>query len=256
MKLDHIVHFIHENPSRAANLFQLLGFHSVKGGQHEQWGTANSLSYFDLTYLEFLAIEDAEKAAQSENPLVRLCLNRASKKGGICQMAFRTENIEKLAEYLQEQGFHIQGLFPGSRKRADGKRVEWKMLFAENPEAEGQLPFFIQWEQTDEERRIDLIETGAILEHSNGVSRMIEAGYVTEDPAGLLKKWQRWYGLEKVKHENKLYAGDQMIAFIKPSEMEEAEKAFQENGAGPFYVSFSEKDRKLPKEFLEGVYFF
>ncbi len=45
---------------------QALGFHTVLGGEHTTWGTWNSLSYFDLSYIEFLAVQHEEKAKEAE----------------------------------------------------------------------------------------------------------------------------------------------------------------------------------------------
>lgn len=71
LALDHIVHFVHRAPAEATEQFRAKGYHAVAGGRHAMWGTWNSLSYFGLTYVEFLAVERQALAKESENPLIR-----------------------------------------------------------------------------------------------------------------------------------------------------------------------------------------
>ena len=61
LRFDHLVHAVHGTPEEAAKQMQELGFHTVLGGEHTNWGTWNSLSYFDLSYIEFLAVQYEEK---------------------------------------------------------------------------------------------------------------------------------------------------------------------------------------------------
>ncbi|MCD7035908.1 VOC family protein [Metabacillus sp. GX 13764] len=257
MKLDHVVHFISGSPEQAANQFGMLGFHAVQGGRHETWGTANSLSYFGLSYLEFLAIEDSSKAEKAENPLVRICLDRKDGKEGICQIALRTDDAETLAVQLKEKGFQIKGVFPGSRRRKDGKLLKWKMLFADHPDAEGTLPFFIEWGESDEAREADLKGNGTILPHANKLNDIKEIGYAAENPEAAAAAFCSWFGLKRAEGtKTSVMAGDCRISFLKPSQSEEAKKAYDKSGAGPFSVSFADRERALPKDFLGGVYYF
>lgn len=68
---DHLVHFT-INPEEAKASFEKLGFLAVNGGQHLDWGTYNSLSYFQhLRYIEWIGFKDFEKAVQSDNILIQ-----------------------------------------------------------------------------------------------------------------------------------------------------------------------------------------
>jgi len=52
---DHLVHFV-QNPLGAMEDAKKMGLHAFAGGNHEKWGTYNSLAYFGLSYIEFLGI--------------------------------------------------------------------------------------------------------------------------------------------------------------------------------------------------------
>lgn len=62
--LDHVVHSVPDlEAAMAADA--ALGLHVVPGGRHPGWGTHNALCYFDLTYVELVAVHDRAEAAGS-----------------------------------------------------------------------------------------------------------------------------------------------------------------------------------------------
>ncbi|MBS2970606.1 VOC family protein [Metabacillus sp. KIGAM252] len=240
MKLDHIVHYVKQPPVQAGAEFQLLGFHTVPGGSHENWGTANSLSYFSLAYLEFLAIEDKDKAEKSDNPLIQMCARQENES--LCQMAIRTNEMDVLAEKLKGAGLTVKGPFSGSRTRADGTKISWRMLFAEQPESEFPLPFFIEWGESDEVRKEDLIRTGALAPHPNGIKMIREVIYLSENPEKAASQWSEWLQLEKDEKEGedvKISLGDTFVSFRKS-------ECHHEKGI--YAVSFYEKNNREPRE--------
>ena len=84
---DHLVWF-YKNPEYAINPLSAKGIHAVKGGRHESWGTYNSLSYFDLSYIEFLGIDHLSIAEQhNENRLVTQIVQQLGrrKSGRTCE---------------------------------------------------------------------------------------------------------------------------------------------------------------------------
>ena len=54
---DHAVQFVNQ-PEAAIQALSGQKLNAVAGGRHPGWGTRNALSYFGLTYIEFLAIAD------------------------------------------------------------------------------------------------------------------------------------------------------------------------------------------------------
>lgn len=134
---DHLVHVIQGTPIEAVKRMKSLGFHVLEGGEHTNWGTWNSLSYFDLAYIEFLAVQNENKAKQADNPLVLQAIDKLMDGEGMLQIAVRTDRIEELAATFVEKGLHITGPIEGKRIRKDGHLIEWKMLFV-NQEENGQ----------------------------------------------------------------------------------------------------------------------
>lgn len=193
---DHLVHFLHRAPQEATEALRQAGFHTVPGGRHTHWGTWNSLCYLGLSYIEFLAVEDAEMASRSDNPLIAQLVHENALGEGLGQIAIRTCEIEQWAGRFRELGLDVVGPLPGSRMRADGTTIAWRMLFANDPDRSMKLPFFIQWEQSDEERLRDLQGRGMIAHHPNGADCLSEIGYAVRDLEAALQMWQHWFGWE------------------------------------------------------------
>ena len=60
LQWDHAVQFVNQ-PEAAIEIFAGQQLWAVAGGHHPGWGTRNALSYFGLTYIEFLAIADPDE---------------------------------------------------------------------------------------------------------------------------------------------------------------------------------------------------
>lgn len=208
LAFDHIVHLV-QDPVEAAAHFRAHGLHALEGGRHANWGTYNSLCYFDLSYIEFLGIFDRTLAeAEQENLLVRDSARRLPNQEGFARIALRTKDIVRTASELKERGLHVIGPFPGSRIRPDGKRLEWSMLFVESEDSALSLPFFIQWGESDAERRMDLQERGVIAPHSIGQLSLGAVKFAVKDLDRCAQQWSNWFGLEagETYHDESLHA--------------------------------------------------
>ncbi len=60
LQWDHAVQFVNQ-PEAAIQTLPTSSCGRVAGGRHPGWGTRNALSYFGLTYIEFLAISDTDE---------------------------------------------------------------------------------------------------------------------------------------------------------------------------------------------------
>lgn len=191
MKLDHIVHFIEKNPGNAVSFWKEKGFHATVGGQHEKWGTYNALLYLKDCYIEWLAVEKAEIASQENHPLIRLLLHDQVGFGTIC---VRTAAIKKLYEDLRDRGIKTSGVLDAERRTEAGQLIKWKMLFMEE-EISAQLPspFFIEWQETDEQRYTKLRDTGAI-EASNETLAIDRCVFGVRDPEETAAAWSKIFG--------------------------------------------------------------
>lgn len=168
MKFDHVIHFIKETPEKAVEFWELKNFHPVIGGRHEKWGTRNALLYGNDSYIEWLALDNRGVAESADHPLTQLLLHNGPGFGTVC---FRVESIRDLDKRLTGSGFQTSGILDGSRRTVDGKLIEWKMVFINEISSDHlPYPFFIEWNETDEERYSELKAAGVMDSTSKHIS--------------------------------------------------------------------------------------
>lgn len=187
---DHLV-FFSNKPEEAIEPLKRADIHAVQGGRHETWGTYNTLAYFGLSYIEFLGIEKMETAqTQKENRLVTHIVDRLPQENGEgpARFAIRTDDMNGLAADLKEKGFTIYGPIPGERTRLDGEVIRWSLLFPEKADCELELPFFIQWEKSDETRLAEFKEQGLV---ASGQPSFESVGMVVRDLAKTMAVWDK-----------------------------------------------------------------
>lgn len=160
MFLDHIVHFTKTEPVKAVEAWASYGFHAAAGGQHLQWGTHNALFYMKDCYIEWLALANLSVAEGADHPLTKLLLHDREGFGTIC---LRTDDIAPLDAQLRKEGFETSGVLDAERKTETGEVIRWKMLFIKQEISDAfPAPFFIEWQQSDDERYEALRKRDAI----------------------------------------------------------------------------------------------
>lgn len=168
MELDHVVHFIRQNPQEAVAQWKQKKFHAAVGGRHENWGTHNALLYLVDCYIEWLAVEKGDIASQADHPLTRLLLHDQIGFGTIC---LRTADIKDVHTDLKSRGIKTTGVLDAERRTEAGQLIKWKMLFIEEQvSASLPSPFFIEWQETDAQRYKNLRDAGAIQELNETLS--------------------------------------------------------------------------------------
>lgn len=216
MKLDHIVYFTHNDVKSVVHEQRAKGIEAVAGGQHENWGTANALLYTDNVYIEWLTVEDQEKArlAAVDQPLIRQYFHDQQYGDGWATVCFSVENMEQWKDELDNKGFTTTNIIDASRKTEDGVLLRWKMLFIEQDVSnELPYPFFIEWEESEVQRRARLERTGARTAiHKQ--QRISECVFHVEDP---LRETGEWAVLlsQKVGDANDIRIGDVVLRFIE-----------------------------------------
>lgn len=262
LAFDHLVHAVHCTPEEAAKQMQALGFHTVLGGEHTNWGTWNSVCYFDLSYIEFLAVQHDKKAKEAKNPLVQEAVIKLQNGEGMLQIAIRTDAIEELAVKFSKHGLHTIGPFEGKRVRKDGRLLEWKMLFVKQEEDGPKLPFFIQWNETDEERRNDLRKIGTITEHQNKIQQIETIHYAVKNVRETVRKWKEVMGLaaSQVTKNDQWNAecqnvsfGDIHVQFCEPIGEGFVLEKLKKHGEYPFAVE-CKGENKREHEVLGSLY--
>ncbi len=154
LKWDHIIHYV-KNLESFDFPEQLLTIHD--GGRHDALGTYNRLSYFDLSYIEFIDIFDRERviqAAADDNERLSFAatLERTHDTEGFKRLCFRTDDIEALKDHFVSCGRKVIGPNKMARTKLNGEVISWQLLYIDD-NSDRELPFFIQWEQSDEERQ-------------------------------------------------------------------------------------------------------
>ncbi|MCM3701254.1 VOC family protein [Paenibacillus macerans] len=196
LKWDHTVQYVNDLDTPVA-AFAKWGLAAFKGGSHKFWGTYNALSYFGLTYIEFLGIEDRELAEKIDSPnaVVRDALSELPARQAFSRVALRTDDIDRLASRLQGQGLELSPILDGRRLDAQGNWIEWRMFTIDGHYRGLSYPFILQWSGADEERLSGLKATGVIKDHPAGEVNIQSAVFTVSDPAAAAAHWRELFGL-------------------------------------------------------------
>jgi hypothetical protein len=118
VELDHVVIAVADLAAAADELVRHHGLVSSEGGRHPGWGTANRIVPLGETYLELIAVVDADEAAASE--FGRWVASSGGEAMRLLGWAVRTEELDGVATRL---GLTIRA---GSRATPDGSFfLEW-----------------------------------------------------------------------------------------------------------------------------------
>ena len=175
--LDHILLGCNDLDHGIAFVEQHTGVRATIGGVHPGRGTRNALlSLGERRYLEIIAPDPAQKGIDNERLASILKLTTPK----LIQWAAHVDNIDALAKKLKSEGVNVEGPEPGSRKRPDGRLLEWKTLGID-AKPEEVMPFFIEWRKGTVHPSVDA-PSGCRLEN-------FRAG--DDDPAALTKTFQK-----------------------------------------------------------------
>lgn len=210
VKFDHLVHLTN-NPEAVQETFETYGFTTIKGGHHTNWGTHNSLCYFNnLGYIEWIGFIDLDVAKGSDNVLIQQIFEDANCEEGFSQLAFRTNDMAGVQASLHQRGFETIGPVAGNRKKADGTMLNWSMLFIkEKTEEPFRYPFFIEWGQSDEIRKTDMNE---IMKHDNGAPSISYISYIVDNVEETVSKYCKLFELNSSACKREV---DEWGAFIE-----------------------------------------
>ncbi len=144
MILDHILLGCSDLDQGIAFVQQHTGVRPAIGGVHPGRGTRNALlSLGDMRYLEVIAPDPAQAGQKiSRESMVNEL--KSLKTPQIFEWAVHTTNIDGVAKHWDSEGIAFDGPTPGSRKRPDGRVLNWQTLNLQD-NRNGLLPFFIQW---------------------------------------------------------------------------------------------------------------
>ena len=213
MKLDHVVYFTNSSPEQIVARQQKLGQHAVIGGRHEHWGTQNALLYTRNGYVEWLSVEKPEIAQNAHHPLTDLLLHDLKNGEGWGTICISVQNIEQFDKDIQQRNFKTSGVIAAQRKTPNGGVRKWKMLFIDQPVSDQlPLPFFIEWEETEEIRFETLRKEGIILP-CNDALKITECVFRINDPLKEVSKWAELLS-QKISKTSQLALSNTMLKFM------------------------------------------
>lgn len=234
VKWDHLVHYVNDL-DQPVEVFAEHGLVAFKGGSHKAWGTYNSLSYFGLTYIEFLGIENLELAKATEhNLVVKDAVELLPEHEVLSRVVIRTDDIDELEASLTAAGLSLSPIIDGKRLDNKGRLIEWRMMII-NGDYQGLVyPFIIQWSGTDEERLENMTSSGIIGPHPAGDAKIVRAVFRVSDPEATANHWGALFGLSVTASEDQgfsLKIGEQSFDFVQGDENQFKQVVFEADSA-------------------------
>ncbi|MCW2487826.1 VOC family protein [Candidatus Symbiopectobacterium sp. NZEC127] len=214
LRWDHAVHYVNHLDDAIATFTdnQLVAF---PGGAHPGWGTHNALSYFGLTYLEFLSIRDAQELEQAQDFLLSQDAKRLLPEQQVLyRVALRSDDIDTTHQALQEQGLTLSPIVDGKRHDKQGNLIEWR-IFTISGDFQGvPYPFVLQW-KTNDAARLDFLRTNNIdRPHPVGQARLQAAIFTVQHPEQVAQHWQKLFQFPASEHTpTTLYIDEQQFIF-------------------------------------------
>lgn len=214
LRWDHAVHYVNHLDDAVATFTenQLVAF---PGGAHPGWGTHNALSYFGLTYLEFLSIRDVQELEQAQDFLLSQDAKRLLPEQQVLyRVALRSDDIDATHQALRDQGLALSPIVEGKRHDKQGNLIEWR-IFTISGDFQGvPYPFVLQW-KTNDAARLDFLRTHNIdRPHPVGQARLQAAVFTVQHPEQVAQHWQRLFQFSASEHTpTTLYIGEQQFIF-------------------------------------------
>ena len=171
--LDHILLGCNDLQRGLDFVEQHAGVRAAFGGVHPGRATQNALlSLGTRRYLEIIAPDPQQSASTSELSAKLKKLSEPRLVG----WAAHPGDLQVFAADLAKTGIAAQGPTAGSRKRPDGTVLHWKTLNLKD-DANGLLPFFIEWSTDSTHPSVDAPPGCQLLRFE----------LLTPDPAALAK---------------------------------------------------------------------
>lgn len=216
LKWDHAVQFVN-HPEEAIQALAAQQLNAVPGGRHPGWGTRNALSYFGLTYIEFLAIADrAELEAAAKTFLLsRDAAQLLPDNQALHRLALRSDDIEQTHADLHSKGLEVSGIAQGQRNDPQGNAIGWR-IFTINGDFNGlPYPFVLQWREEDDVRLARLGAQGLHSPHPAGPVALTRAVFEVQDPQAVRDHWQALFGFAPLADATQegLDLGEQQFIF-------------------------------------------
>jgi catechol 2,3-dioxygenase-like lactoylglutathione lyase family enzyme len=259
-RFDHAVIAV-SDLDRAVAAYRRLGFDVFPGGRHEHRGTHNALIRFGgADYIELLGVYDPETAIESGLNGRTLAQFVRDWEGGLVGHCYATDDIEAEAARMREAGLEMVGPFEMRRARPDGRTLTWRLLVPEDIPWRRRWPFFIQWDDPDEER----LSVEGVGDHSNGARSVSGVSVAVWDLDEAVRLYSILFGSESLDTDEVSDLGatrarfnvcDFTIDLLSPTGVGRVREALERYDEGPFDVKIEVADLETAGDFLadEGV---
>jgi hypothetical protein len=194
--IDHAIYAVGDLEAAGDEIYEREGLASVPGGRHEGWGTANRIVPLGETYLELIAVVDAEEAESSD--FGRAVLRAVTEDRPFVGWVVATDDIEGVARRLDLE------VERKSRSTGDGSTLSWRLTGLEVAMETGVLPFFVEWESPPEDH-----PGAADVEHDADAQGIAWVEVCTDDEERL----REWLGAD-ADLPVKVTEGDPAVAAV------------------------------------------
>ena len=141
-RIDHLVYATPDLTLGIDTVEKLLGVRATPGGQHPGLGTRNALvALGPSSYLEIIGPDpDQPKPAGRR----RFGIDEL-KAPRIVRWVAKSNDLDTVAATAAQKNVKLGPVIPGSRRRPDGVVLSWRYTDPNIVEADGLIPFFIDW---------------------------------------------------------------------------------------------------------------
>jgi len=141
-RIDHLVYATPDLTLGIETIEKVLGVRATPGGQHPGLGTRNALvALGPSSYLEIIGPDpDQPKPAGRR----RFGIDEL-KAPRIVRWVAKSNDLETVAATAAQKTVKLGPVIPGSRRRPDGVVLSWRYTDPNIVEADGLIPFFIDW---------------------------------------------------------------------------------------------------------------
>jgi catechol 2,3-dioxygenase-like lactoylglutathione lyase family enzyme len=254
-RFDHAVIAV-SDLDRAVEAYRSLGFDVFPGGRHEHRGTHNALIRFGgADYIELLGVYDSDKAVHSGLNGRTLAEFVRDREGGLVGHCYATDDIEVEAAGMREAGLEMVGPFEMRRERPDGRALTWRLLVPVDVPWRRRWPFFIQWDDPDEER----LSVEGVGAHRNGARAVTGVAVAVRDLEEAVGLYSTLFNAEPGRRDESAGLAAKRVTFdirgftidlLSPSGDGPVRRALERDGEGPFEVTVEVADPEAAVEAL------